>query len=125
LNLAVAITDPALIAASSDGTAGSNGNLAAFASIHEQKIIAGETPSNYYGNLVFGVGNDVANGTAELRSSQLVLQQLQDQRGSISGVSLDEEAAHMVEYQRAYEAAARVVTTVNQMLETVINMVAI
>src|SRR5439155_423527 len=83
----------ALIAASSDGSAGSNGNLAAFSSIHDQKTIAGETPSNYYGNLVFGVGNDVANGTAELQSSQLVLQQLEDQRGSISGVSLDEEAA--------------------------------
>jgi len=50
------------------------------------------------------------------------LQQLNDQRGSISGVSLDEEAAHMVEYQRTYEAAARMVTTVDQMLQTVIHM---
>jgi flagellar hook-associated protein 1 FlgK len=50
------------------------------------------------------------------------LQQLNDQRGSLSGVSLDEEEAHMVEYQRAYESAARMVTTVNQMLETVIKM---
>jgi flagellar hook-associated protein 1 FlgK len=51
-----------------------------------------------------------------------VLQQLQDQRGSISGVSLDEEAGNMVQYQRAYDAAARLVDTVNQMLETLINM---
>jgi flagellar hook-associated protein 1 FlgK len=121
-NMAVAITDPALLAASSDGSAGSNGNLANFSAIQNQTIISGETPTNYYGNLVFNAGNDVANGTAELQSSQLVLQQLQDQRGSISGVSLDEEAANMVQYQRAYDAAARVVTTVNQMLETVINM---
>jgi flagellar hook-associated protein 1 len=68
------------------------------------------------------VGNDVSNGTAELQSSKLVLQQLQDQRGSISGVSLDEEAANMTRYQQAYDAAAHIVTTVNQMLETVINM---
>lgn len=121
-NMAVAISDPALIAASSDGSAGSNGNLANFTAIENQTIIAGETPTTYYGNLVFSVGNDVANSTAELQSSQLVLQQLQDQRGSISGVSLDEEAANMTQYQRAYDAAARVVTTVNQMLETVINM---
>ena len=121
-SLAVAITDPALIAASSDGSAGSNGNLAAFSAIHDQNIIGGQTPSSYYGNLVFGVGNDVATASADLQSSQLVLQQLQDQRGSISGVSLDEEAAHMVEYQRAYEAAARVVDTVNQMMQTVIHM---
>jgi flagellar hook-associated protein 1 len=52
----------------------------------------------------------------------LVLQNLQDQRGSISGVSLDEEAANMVQYQRAYEAAARMVTTVDQMLQTIIHM---
>ena len=121
--LTVAITDPALIAASSDGSAGSNGNLGNFSAIHDQPTISGQTPSDYYGNLVFGLGNDVSTATAELQSSQLVLQQLQDQRGSISGVSLDDEASHMIEYQRAYEAAARVATTVNQMLETVINMV--
>ena len=121
-DIAVSITDPALIAASSDGSAGSNGNLANLSAIEDQTIIAGATPTTYYSNIVFGVGNDVSNGTAELQSSQLVLQQLQDQRGSISGVSLDEEAANMTRYQQAYDAAARIVTTVNQMLETVINM---
>jgi flagellar hook-associated protein 1 len=90
--------------------------------IQNQTIIAGATPTTNYGNIVFSVGNDVSNGTAELQSSKLVLQQLQDQRGSISGVSLDEEAANMTRYQQAYDAAARIVTTVNQMLETVINM---
>ena len=120
--MGVAMTDPALIAASSDGSAGSNGNLANFASIHDQGLIASTTPSDYYSGLIFNLGNDIANGSAELQSSQLVLQQLQDQRGSISGVSLDEEAAHMVQYQRAYEAAARMVTTVDQMLYTVIHM---
>lgn len=61
-------------------------------------------------------------GTAELGSAQAVLQQLQDQRGSLSGVSLDEEASHLVQYQNAYNAAAHVVTTVNDLLRTVINM---
>jgi flagellar hook-associated protein 1 FlgK len=121
-NISVAITDPALIAASSDGSAGSNGNLANLSAVQSQAIISGTTPTTYYSNIVFSVGNDVSNGTAELKSSQMVLQQLQDQRGSISGVSLDEEAANMTRYQQAYDAAARIVTTVNQMLETVINM---
>lgn len=116
------MSDPALLAASSDGSNGSNGNLTNFSSIHDQTIINGETPSDYYSNIVFGVGNDVANGSAELQSAQAVLQQLQDQRGSISGVSLDEEAANTVKFQRAYDAAAEVVTTINQMLLTVINM---
>jgi flagellar hook-associated protein 1 FlgK len=121
-NIALAISDPALIAASSDGSAGSNGNLANFSAIQNQATIAGATPTDFYGNLVFNVGNDVSNGTAELQSAQLVLRQLQDQRGSISGVSLDEEAANMTQFQRAYDAAAQIVVAVNQMLETVINM---
>jgi flagellar hook-associated protein 1 FlgK len=121
-NIALAISDPALIAASSDGSAGSNGNFANFSAIQNQATIAGATPTDFYGNLVFNVGNDVSNGTAELQSAQLVLRQLQDQRGSISGVSLDEEAANMTQFQRAYDAAAQIVVAVNQMLETVINM---
>ncbi|HEV2728734.1 MAG TPA: flagellar hook-associated protein FlgK, partial [Terriglobales bacterium] len=121
-SLTVAITDPALIAASSDGSPGSNGNVATLLAVHDQPVAGGQTPTDYYANLVFGVGSDVANGSAELSASQLILRQLQDQRGSISGVSLDEEAANMVRFQRAFDAAARVVTTVDQMLQTVINM---
>jgi len=68
------------------------------------------------------VGNDVSNCSAELSSSQLVLQQLQDQRGSLSGVDLNEEATNMVQFQRAFDAAANVVTTLNDMLYTIINM---
>jgi flagellar hook-associated protein 1 FlgK len=121
-NLAVQISDPALIAASSDGSAGSNGNVAVLSAVQNQAVAGGQTPTDYYSNIVFSVGNDVSNGAAELTSSQLVLNQLQDQRGSISGVNLNEEAANMVQYQRAYDAAAHVVTTVNDMLYTVINM---
>jgi flagellar hook-associated protein 1 len=122
-SMAVAITDPSLIAASSDGTPGSNGNLAVLSAVHDQAVAAGQTPTDYYANLVFDVGGDVSNGQAELASSQLTLQQLQDQRGSISGVSLDEEATNLIQYQRAYEAAAQVVNTANQMLTTLMNMV--
>jgi len=121
--MAVAITDPSLIAASSDDTAaGDNGNVANLSAVQNQAIGGAQSPTDYYSNIVFGVGNDVSNGSAELNSSQVILNQLQDQRGSISGVSLDEEASNMVQYQRAFDAAAQVVTTVNDMLYTVINM---
>jgi flagellar hook-associated protein 1 FlgK len=121
-NLAVQITDPALIAASSDGSPGSNGNVGVLSAVQNQPVAGGQTPIGYYSNIVFSVGNDVSNGTAELTSSQLVLNQLNDQRGSISGVSLNEEAANMTRYQNAYDAAAKVVATVNTMLTEVINM---
>jgi len=121
-SMALQVSDPSLIAASSDGTPASNGNLANLSAVHDQAVAGNQTPTDYYSNLVFEVGNDVSNGSAELSASQVILNQLQDQRGAISGVSLDEEAAHMVQYQRAFDAAAQVVSAINNLLYTVINM---
>jgi flagellar hook-associated protein 1 len=120
--LSVAITDPALIAASSDGTAGSNGNAEAMYALGSQPLISGQSPTDYYSGIVFNVGNDVSDASAEQSASALVLQQLSDQLSSVSGVSLDEEAANMVQYQDAYQASAQVITTINDMMYTVVNM---
>ncbi len=121
-SIAVAITDPAKIAASSDGTVGNNANAEAMYALRNSAFVEGQTPSDYYSNIVFNVGNSTANAQAEQSASNLVLQQLNDQRSSVSGVSLDEEAANMVEYQQAYAASAQVISTINAMMETVINM---
>jgi flagellar hook-associated protein 1 FlgK len=121
-SLSVAITNPALIAASSDGTAGSNGNAEALYALSNQGIIGGQNPSDYYSGIVFNVGNATANASAEQSASSLVLQQLNDQNSTISGVSLNEEAANMVQYQQAFDASAQVITTINDMLYTVVNM---
>ena len=121
--LSVALTDPAAIAASSDGTVGSNGNAEAMYALSSQSIISGQSATNYYSGIVFNIGNDVANASAEQNASSQVLQQLNDQRSAVSGVSLDEEAANMVRYQNAYAASAQVITTINAMMNDVIQMV--
>jgi flagellar hook-associated protein 1 FlgK len=120
--LSVSITDPALIAASSDRTIGSNGNLAVLSAVHDQAVANGQTPLDFYSNIVFQVGIATSNTSADVDSSNLILQQLQDQRGSVSGVSLDEEAANLIKYQTAYQAAARVVSTVNTLLDVAVNL---
>ncbi len=120
--LKVNITDPALVAASSDGTSGSNGNLAVLSAIAAQPLANGQTPIDSYSSIVFQVGNDTSNTSADANSSDLILQQLQDQRGSISGVSLDEEAANLIQYQTAYQAAARVVSTISNLLADAVNL---
>ncbi|HWY04027.1 MAG TPA: flagellar hook-associated protein FlgK [Candidatus Acidoferrum sp.] len=120
--LSVSITDPALVAASSDGTRGSNGNLAVLSAVHDQPVANGQTPLDFYSSIVFKVGNDTSNTFADVASSDLILRQLQDQRGSISGVSLDEEAANLIKYQTAYQAAARVVTAINTLLDVAVNL---
>ncbi len=122
LDMKVAITDPALIAASSDGSAGSNGNLANLTAVAKQEVSNGMTPTEAYAHVVFTVGSDVSEGTAELDASNSMLAQLQQQQSSVSGVSLDEEASHLLLYQRAYQAAAQAITAVDQMMQTAIAM---
>jgi flagellar hook-associated protein 1 FlgK len=121
-SIAVAITDPNLVAASSDGSVGSNGNSQALANLQNQTVVSGQTPADYYGGLIYKIGNDVSQANAEQSSVSLVQQQLQDQQGAISGVSLDEEATNLIRYQSAYQAAANVISTVNELLTTVVNM---
>ena len=71
-----------------------------------------------YSNLVLQVGSLGANAQSDVTSSNASVQQLTDQRSSVSGVSLDEETTNMIRYQRAYQAGARVVTTVDSMFDT-------
>lgn len=118
----VAFSDPSLLAAGSDGTSGSNGNIANLSAVAEQAVSNGMNPSDAYGSLVFQVGSSVSNATTELNASNAMLQQLQQQQSSVSGVSLDEEASNLLLYQRAYQASAEAISAVNQMLQAAINM---
>jgi flagellar hook-associated protein 1 FlgK len=119
---AVAITDPRLLAGSSDGAPGSSGNLTALAALRDLAIVAGQKPADFYSNVVFRLGNSIANAEAELEGQALVLRQLENQRGAVSAVSLDEEAANLLRFQRAFEAAARVVAVVDEMTGVAINL---
>ena len=118
----VAISDPSLIAASSDGTEGSNGNVANLLAVGTSQVVNGATPIDAYSSLVFQIGNATSNTSADADASSQILQQLQDQRNSVSGVSLNEEAANMVQYQTAYQAASRVVTTISNLLLDAVNL---
>ena len=118
----VAITDPKLIAASSNGSTGDNGNAIALANILNDPIIDGQTPLNFYSTYVANIGTQVAQATSEQTAQNLVVQQLQTQKSSISGVSLDEESANLIQYQTAYSAAARVVNIISQLAQTAITL---
>jgi flagellar hook-associated protein 1 FlgK len=118
----VAITDPNKIAASLDGSTGDNSNLTAMLNVQNQAIVNGQTPLNAYSSLVFNIGNDVSTAQSEASGSQAVIQQIQNQIGSISGVSINEEAANLVQFQQAYQAAAQVAAVINSLTDTAINL---
>jgi flagellar hook-associated protein 1 FlgK len=94
----------------------------ALANLQNQTIVSGQTPANYYSGLVFQIGNDVSQAQSEQTAVGLVQQQLQDQRGAVSGVSLDEEAVNLVKYQSAYQASANVVNVINQLLTATLSI---
>ncbi len=116
------LTDGSQIAASSDGTKGSNGNIVKLLAVRDTAVVGQEKPLDCYGRISFDVGSSIANAKSEAVASSLMLQQLDDQRGAISGVSMDEEAANLIRFQRAYEASARVISVVNDLLETAVNL---
>jgi flagellar hook-associated protein 1 FlgK len=90
--------------------------------VADTPLASGQTPIDAYSTLVGQVGNATSNASADADSSSLILQQLNDQNGSVSGVSLNEEASNLILYQTAYQAAARVVSTVNLLLLDAINI---
>jgi flagellar hook-associated protein 1 len=120
--IAMAITDPAKIAASSDGSAGSNGNLANLSAVQTNPLSAGNTPADAYASLVYQVGSLTSNATAESTASTASLLQLNDQLSSVSGVSIDQEATNLITFQTAYQAAARVISTMQAMFSVTMTM---
>jgi flagellar hook-associated protein 1 FlgK len=121
-SISMAITNPASIAASSDGTTGSNGNLTTFAAVQTSELPSGQTPADAYSTLVYQVGSLASNAQAESTASTASLTQLNNQLNSVSGVSIDEESANLITYQQAYEAAARVVSTIQALFSVVMTM---
>lgn len=120
--MSVAITDPSQIAASTDGSSGDNSNVNAMLALQNQPIVNGQTPINAYSSLVFQIGNDVSTAQSEQQGSQASIQQVQNQIGGISGVSINEEAANLIQYQQAYQAAAQAAAVISSLTETVITM---
>ncbi len=121
-SLCVAISDPSLVAASSDGAPGDNGNLRSLLNVETDPLLDGLSPIDAYAQIVFRVGSSITDAGSEADAAQLVIQQLDGQCAAVSGVSLDEEAADLIRFQRAYQAAARVIDVTNQLLDTVINL---
>jgi len=121
-SISMAITNTSQIAASSDGTSGSNGNLVNLSAVQTAALPSGQTPVNAYANLVYQVGSLTSSANAESTATTSSLLQLNDQLNSVSGVSIDQESANLITYQTAYEAAARVVTTIQAMFTVTLAM---
>jgi len=102
-----------------------NGDAAhAIASIRNSTVMVGSlsTFDDYFADSVGRIGLLGEQSNRALESANISMKQLTDMRRSISGVSIDEELANMLRYQHGYNAAARFISTVNSMLDTLMRL---
>jgi flagellar hook-associated protein 1 FlgK len=124
-SISVAIADPSKIAAAglTEGP-GSNANARLLAGIGDDKILGGGTATlaQYYSDLVFTIGAQARTAQNASETQGSILLQLQNQRDSLSGVNLDEEAVNVIKYQKAYEASARYISVLDGLTEDLMNI---
>jgi flagellar hook-associated protein 1 FlgK len=114
---------PDQVAAATAAAPGGNANALAISQLGDSPTLGGYTFAQFFGNLGGRVGRDVATAVQGEQQSQDLVSQAQATRGQVSGVSLNEEAVTLLQYQRSYEAAAKMVTVIDELTLSLINMI--
>ncbi|WP_438316361.1 flagellar hook-associated protein FlgK [Candidatus Caldatribacterium sp. SIUC1] len=117
------LENPEKIAASLSGAPGDGGNALAIARLRSQPVVSGSTPDDFYRGIVSRLGVEREEAQRIAKNQELLVQQLENRRESISGVSLDEEMTNLIRYQYAYQAASLLVRTIDEMLDTLVNRI--
>lgn len=118
---AALVADPALVASSASGNPGDNGLARAIAGLRNPAPGGGETINQTYQRLVARIGAQAREAISAGETYRATLEQLKTQRESVSGVSLDEEMLNMARFQQAYNAAARMATVMDEMIDTIVS----
>jgi flagellar hook-associated protein 1 FlgK len=115
--------DSRLVAAGSTTAAGDNDTARSIAGLRDALVIGGNTTlSDAWGQLVYRVARDSKTAADERDSRTEIVRQVDTLRDAVSGVSLDEEAMHLLKFQRAYEANARFFQVIDRSLEMLLQM---
>ncbi|UJL45344.1 flagellar hook-associated protein FlgK [Virgibacillus sp. NKC19-16] len=120
------INNPEKIAASTDGNAGNGDNATALADIFNKALendpLGNDNSVNgFYQSLIGELGVNAQEANRMVDNTNILKNQVVNQRMSVSAVSLDEEMSNMIKFQHAYNAAARSMTQTDELLDTIIN----
>jgi flagellar hook-associated protein 1 len=122
-SISVSTTNPGAVAAASSGEGSSgNGNATALANLSTSNMVGSQTATSFLASFLSQIGSDTSAATTNNAAQQATLTQLTTQRDSLSGVSLDEEASNLTQYQRSYQAASQVFSIVDSLMATAINL---
>jgi len=124
--ISVSITDYSRVAAASPGGGiGDGSNAQALADLRDARLagLDGQSMTEYFSQMIFDAGLAARGVDSNLQLQDKVLRNLESQREGVSGVSLDEEAVSLLQYQRAYQASAKMIRVLDSLLEETINIV--
>ena len=122
ISVSISDTDKIAAAATSAGVPGDNENALALADIFDSSVIDGTTFSDYYKTVVADIGTLSSETSKKYDAQKLIVEQLDIEHESISGVSIEEEAIRLIELQSAYEAAAKIISVADEMFETLLSI---
>lgn len=123
-NIKAVITEPAEIAAAKSQATGDNTNALALANLENKAaLLNGKTFNQTYEQLVAKVGTSTNAANVSLSAQKALYNQATEARANFAGVNLDEEAANLVKYQNAYQAASQVVAISRSLFDTLISAV--
>lgn len=117
--------NPALVqAAGMVGAVGDNQAALALAQLAGTQVVAlgNVTFQQDYAQTVTALGQALASANEQVNDQAAVSKMLGQQRASVSGVSLDEEMTDLVKFQKAFAASAKLITTVDELLDVVVNL---
>lgn len=108
-----------------NGGVGDNRNAARLAALQSRNVMIGgnATLADAYGQMIADVGTRTAQAKANSDVQSKLLTQTTNAKDSVSGVNLDEEAADLVRFQQAYQAAAQVISVANTLFDTLLGAV--
>lgn len=117
------LDNPDEIAASNGGGSGNGGNASDLADVFdsENEDLDNASVRSFYESVIGDMGVNAQKANSMVENSGILKSQVEDQRMSVSSVSLDEEMSNMIKFQHAYSAAARSMTAVDEMIDRVIN----
>jgi len=124
-DIGVAISSAAEFAGAASGNAlGDNSNVLALAALQTQKLLGGSTESlqSAYARLISEVGVGTREATVNANAQRALLDRAVESQQVVSGVNLDEEAANLLKFQQAYQAAAQVVRVSDDIFQTLLSV---
>lgn len=121
-SLAMNISRTNDIAAGTSSAPGDNTNALALLNLEQQQLVGNDNLVSYYGKIAASVGVEAARNRQAKQGFEDSLIQLQNLRDGIDGVSLEDEMINLLQYQKGFEASAKFLSTVDEMMNTLINI---